>query len=272
MIVDFFNRFPERQSNEFYIASESYGGHYIPHLAKEILSHEDDENHNFNFRGFLVGNPYVDPFSNDVTMIQTYYMHGLIAFPLFMEWSTHCTDPENHPQQKCDDLIDAMFDEAGDGINPYAVDYPVCIEPDSNDYPPRSSDGDSDITNNALGSEKVSLTSKRNLMSGKVSTQSTTLMKSRSILRPPFLSTEDVYHPCAENHLFNYLNRDDVKAALHVKGDIDWSMCSDDINYSDEDSFTPQMDLYEDLINELKVNGSNLKMMIFSGDDDSGKC
>ena len=109
-------------------------------------------------------------------------------------------------------------------------------------------------------------------MSAKVSTQSTTLMKSRSILRPPFLSTEDVYHPCAENHLFNYLNRDDVKAALHVKGDIDWSMCSDDINYSDEDSFTPQMDLYEDLINELKVNGSNLKMMIFSGDDDSGKC
>lgn len=272
MIVDFFNRFPERQSNEFYIASESYGGHYIPHLAKEILSHEDDENHNFNFRGFLVGNPYVDPISNDVTMIQTYYMHGLIALPLFNEWSTHCTDPENYPQQKCNDLFLAMFDGAGDGINPYAVDYPVCTEPDSNDYPPRSSDGDSDITNNTLGSEKVSLTSKRNLMSGKVSTQSTTLMKSRSILRPPFLSTEDVYHPCAENHLFNYLNRDDVKAALHVKGDIDWSMCTDDINYSDEDHFTPQMDLYEDLINELKVNGSNLKMMIFSGDDDSGKC
>jgi cathepsin A (carboxypeptidase C) len=29
-IVQFFNRFPERLSNPFYVASESYGGHYIP--------------------------------------------------------------------------------------------------------------------------------------------------------------------------------------------------------------------------------------------------
>eukprot|EP01083_Nonionella_stella_P002883 8259_1 len=30
LIVNFFHRFPERATNEFYIASESYGGHYIP--------------------------------------------------------------------------------------------------------------------------------------------------------------------------------------------------------------------------------------------------
>jgi carboxypeptidase C (cathepsin A) len=29
-IRQFLQRFPERQSNEFYIASESYGGHYMP--------------------------------------------------------------------------------------------------------------------------------------------------------------------------------------------------------------------------------------------------
>jgi len=30
LIVEFLKRFPERQSNDFYIASESYGGHYMP--------------------------------------------------------------------------------------------------------------------------------------------------------------------------------------------------------------------------------------------------
>ena len=31
LIVNFLNRFPNLKENEFYIASESYGGHYIPH-------------------------------------------------------------------------------------------------------------------------------------------------------------------------------------------------------------------------------------------------
>lgn len=30
LILQFLERFPERQSNDFYIASESYGGHYMP--------------------------------------------------------------------------------------------------------------------------------------------------------------------------------------------------------------------------------------------------
>jgi carboxypeptidase C (cathepsin A) len=29
-ILQFFKRFPERQTNPFYVASESYGGHYMP--------------------------------------------------------------------------------------------------------------------------------------------------------------------------------------------------------------------------------------------------
>ena len=30
LILEFLTRFPERKANNFYIASESYGGHYMP--------------------------------------------------------------------------------------------------------------------------------------------------------------------------------------------------------------------------------------------------
>ena len=40
---------------------------------------------------------------------------------------------------------------------------------------------------------------------------------------------------------------------------------------STDDSDKPQMYLYEELIARARVEGSNLKMMIFSGDDDSSK-
>jgi len=36
VIREFFKRFPERQGNDFYIASESYGGHYIPQCKYEM--------------------------------------------------------------------------------------------------------------------------------------------------------------------------------------------------------------------------------------------
>lgn len=255
LIVEFFKRFPERLSNEFYIASESFGGHYIPHLAKEILDKNDG---NINFRGFLVGNPYVDPFSNDVTMIQTYYMHGLIALPLFSAWEQQCTDPDQYDENTCDSLVDAMFTEAGTGINPYALDFPTCTEPGNSDYPPFleaqvTSDGDlSSVARHRGLSAQSSITSSLSNL-------------------PPFLPDIDVYHPCAESHLYHYLNRDDVKTALHVEMDKDWAMCSDDIQYSDDDKNKPQMYLYKELIKKAKVQGSRLKMMIFSGDDDSSK-
>ena len=38
LIKQFFERFPERKENDFYIASESFGGHYVPHCEFKLLS------------------------------------------------------------------------------------------------------------------------------------------------------------------------------------------------------------------------------------------
>jgi len=124
LIQEFLTRFPERQANDFHIASESYGGHYMPQckshggvfrrshmsnfmhplikldlytpVTKEILTR--NTNGLINFRGFMVGNPYVDPFTNTLTQFRAFYFHGLVAKPLYDAWIKSCSDRNGyHP-------------------------------------------------------------------------------------------------------------------------------------------------------------------------------
>lgn len=50
---EFMTRFPERRANPFYLSSESYGGHYMPFFALELLKENTDNF--FNFQGVMLG-------------------------------------------------------------------------------------------------------------------------------------------------------------------------------------------------------------------------
>ena len=54
----FFGAFPEFASNDFYVAGESYGGVYVPTLAKRVVESEIMEM--VNFKGWAVGDPCTD--------------------------------------------------------------------------------------------------------------------------------------------------------------------------------------------------------------------
>ena len=54
----FFQQFPQYNGLPFHIAAESYGGHYVPVFASEILSHAD---RSFNLTSVLIGNGLTDP-------------------------------------------------------------------------------------------------------------------------------------------------------------------------------------------------------------------
>ena len=56
----FFHQFPEYSHQDFHIAGESYGGHYIPVFASEILSHED---RNINLKSVAIGNGLTDEYT-----------------------------------------------------------------------------------------------------------------------------------------------------------------------------------------------------------------
>jgi hypothetical protein len=51
-IKAFFRKFPERSGSSFYLASESYGGHYVPQWTLQVLNDADARR---NFKGYLLG-------------------------------------------------------------------------------------------------------------------------------------------------------------------------------------------------------------------------
>ncbi|KAK6459579.1 Alpha/Beta hydrolase protein [Scheffersomyces xylosifermentans] len=53
----FFQKFPQFSKNDFHIAGESYGGHYVPKFASEIINSSD---RSFELTSILVGNGITD--------------------------------------------------------------------------------------------------------------------------------------------------------------------------------------------------------------------
>jgi carboxypeptidase C (cathepsin A) len=262
-ILQFLEKFPERKSNPFYISSESYGGHYMPQLALEIL--QRDTGRVINFRGFMVGNPYVDPYSNMVTQFESYYSHGLLAKPLFDEWSTKCRNRKTWMTSECDALTDAMLDQFESGINVYALDYPICIDKKSKAIDPY-----------ARGRRRLSHSRMNSGNDGESDTEEIPKTSSPQVNalfnQTGRKSPEDslVYKPCMQVNLENYLNELDVRAALHVhikKYYPHWSPCGG-INYNADDDKSV-VDLYQQLVDMAIRGDHDLQMLVYSGDNDS---
>lgn len=131
-----------------------------------------------------------------------------------------------------------MRQEFGEGINPYALDFPVCTE-DKGDSPKRTSSLQSKVLLSVMGDG------------------------------PPFLPQEDEYHPCQEEHLHTYLNRWGVQTALHAHVGSKWKACSDTIHYDLKDVNSAQIHLYKKLVEMGQSGDHSLNILIYSGDDDS---
>lgn len=203
-------------------------------VTMEILNRNTDNY--INFKGFLVGNPYVDPFSNTLTQFQAFYDHGLVAKPLYDAWVENCSDRNHYNVVTCEELKDEIFDKWGDRINKYALDYPVCKEPHSS--------------------------SKMNWL------PSSQILGLMELVGAPVLGDKDIYHPCEVLHLIQYLNRNDVQKALHTKPGIKWTICAKGVIDYHRDSL-PRSHLYRELV-EMGIEGKHsLNMLVYSGDDDS---
>lgn len=107
LIAAFFVKFPEYTKNKLYIASESYGGHYMPQLSKEIVDRNTAGlDPVMNFKGMMVGNPGTTFYSIMPAGLDTYWGHQLISKPLYDGFVNDCRNaPHFNVSSSCCSLL-----------------------------------------------------------------------------------------------------------------------------------------------------------------------
>jgi carboxypeptidase C (cathepsin A) len=234
LVKGWLNRFSSYKSNKLYWSSESYGGHYMPTFAAEIVSQNSTD---INFQGFLVGNPYNDFYSGSGAMIDTYWGHQLVDGITWNKYQTLCSDAKTKLSEPQCELLEAKLSQEIGNLNPYALDYPVCLESGSLAKHGRA--------------QRLWL----------LETVLPEHMKEH--LLP--LSSSD-YEPCGDNYATAYLNQESVKEAIHVNADIDWEECSYKLRYNYVWEMVPMTPIYDSLLNNQDLE---LDILVYSGDDDA---
>ncbi|XP_021275754.1 serine carboxypeptidase 24 isoform X1 [Herrania umbratica] len=127
-LIRWMSRFPQYKRREFYIAGESYAGHYVPQLAKKIHDYNKAYSHPIiNLKGFIVGNAVTDNYYDSIGTVTFWWSHSMISDRTYKAIMKHCNFTAEKGSQKCDDAVSyAMNHEFGD-IDQYSIYTPSCL-------------------------------------------------------------------------------------------------------------------------------------------------
>ncbi|XP_061362710.1 serine carboxypeptidase-like 34 [Gastrolobium bilobum] len=233
-IIKWLSRFPQFRSQEFYIAGESYAGHYVPQLSELIF----DNNHNpakedyINFKGFMIGNAQMDDETDQKGMIDYAWDHGVISDGLYHDIKTKCNFSLANQTKDCSNELNKYF-KVYNVIDMYSLYTPLCLSNSS--------------TSNRREAPVIEGVS------------------------PHSFSKFDGWHkkpagydPCASDYTYVYLNMPEVQKALHANVTnipYPWTHCSNNISFWSD---APQSML--PVIRKLIAGG--IRIWIYSGDTD----
>ncbi|RWW82151.1 hypothetical protein BHE74_00009399 [Ensete ventricosum] len=125
-LLNWFKRFPQFKSHEFYIAGESYA-----ELAEKIYeaNKKSEEEDRINLKGFMIGNAAVDEEADSAGLVDYAWSHAVISDDLYHRIKQTCNFSAP-VDDSCDNLLDTLFDNYG-VINVYDIYAPVCLEENS---------------------------------------------------------------------------------------------------------------------------------------------
>ncbi|GKU87217.1 hypothetical protein SLEP1_g1658 [Rubroshorea leprosula] len=127
-LIRWMSRFPQYRYREFYIAGESYGGHYVPQLAKKIHDYNRAFSRPFiNLKGYLVGNAVTDYYYDNIGTVAFWWSHAMISDGTYRSILKNCNFSAENTSKECDNVVDyAMNHEFGD-IDQYSIYTPTCM-------------------------------------------------------------------------------------------------------------------------------------------------
>ncbi|KAK0407406.1 hypothetical protein QR680_019180 [Steinernema hermaphroditum] len=275
-LKSFFARFPEYQNRPFYITGESFGGVYIPTLARDLLNDINNGNPaKINFAGFAIGNGILSEYDQLNSAANLMYFRGVYGYNDFRNLSSCCHDDPMIYAQTCNFSMyrfgfdaskatpeqlrcNALVTQLGENL----------VDNSLNDAYNTYQDCYVGASPQNYGSDRKR--SKRNSYSygGQVLSDLNPFVNQAELLNyqsTDAFSTSSCY---TGDGAQAYLNRDDVKEALHVNRDVlasvQWVDCSDTLHYNRTHKYYDMADTFE----EIFASGRALKILIYNGDVD----
>ncbi|KAF3956590.1 hypothetical protein CMV_018292 [Castanea mollissima] len=125
-LVNWLERFPEYKNRDFFLAGESYAGHYVPQLAHTILSKNKNKNQTvINLKGIAIGNAWIDDNTGQAGMYDYFWTHALNSDETNAGIHKYCNFITDNFSSECDDYQTRGDLETGD-IDIYNIYAPAC--------------------------------------------------------------------------------------------------------------------------------------------------
>ncbi|GFY84871.1 serine carboxypeptidase-like 25 [Actinidia rufa] len=229
-LIQWMDRFPRYKTREVYLTGESYAGHYVPQLAKEIVTYNANSKHPIKLKGFMVGNAVTDNYYDNLGTVTYWWSHAMISDRTYRQLINICDFSQLKESNECESLYSYAMDQEFGNIDQYNIYAPPC----------NNSDG---------------------------RTNGCTRHTIRLPHRPhPIFRQMSGYDPCTEKYAEIYYNRPDVQKAMHAnttKIPYKWTACNEVLNRNWNDTDVSILPIYRDLI------AAGLRIWVFSGDVDS---
>ncbi|KAK8449879.1 hypothetical protein SEVIR_7G280900v4 [Setaria viridis] len=231
-LVNWLERFPEYKDRGFYIAGESYAGHYVPQLAELVYERNMDKKGKayINLKGFIAGNPITNDYYDSKGLAEYAWSHAVVSDEVYDRIKKYCNFKNSNWSDDCSAAMDIAYSQYRE-IDIYNIYAPKCL---LNQTSPSSA------AQAFFENDQEHFRRRIHMFSG--------------------------YDPCYSSYAEDYFNKQEVQKAFHanISGLLPgkWHVCSDSILNSYNFSVFSVLPIYSKLIK------AGLRVWLYSGDAD----
>ncbi|XP_019463273.1 PREDICTED: serine carboxypeptidase-like 33 isoform X1 [Lupinus angustifolius] len=240
-LVNWLEKFPQFKSRDFFIAGESYAGHYIPQLAELVFDRNKDTNKYpfINLKGFIVGNPETEDYYDYKGLLEYAWSHAVISDQQYDKAKQVCDFKKSEWSKECNQAMNGIFQDYSE-IDIYNIYVPKC---------------------------RLNSTSSVTIVHDSKSHGPESFTEVRNDYRVGRMRIFGGYDPCYSPYAEEYFNRIDTQSSLHANierrnTNVTWKVCNDSILRTYNFSVFSVLPIYTKLIK------GGLKIWIYSGDAD----
>jgi cathepsin A (carboxypeptidase C) len=291
-LQQFVMRFPQYAGRDFYISGESYGGVYVPTLSQKVIELTTAGTLNLKFKGMAVGNGILSNFRQVDSYVDLSFYRGVIGKSQIEFLKSCCPYTNLEPAQVCNYTATYLqFDVTNGLYSPKPSTDPTfikCANAVANIG--QLNMWESELYADVYNSIQSCYTGSEGYQNGllkdyfKVEKLRSTLAKFSDspvitdglmhfIDQGSQINTKSSdpfagYRCYSNDAMISYLNRNDVKQAIHIPSaamGIKWIDCADEGYFAYTRQY-PEMDG----VFQYLLNWSNgLKILVYNGDTDS---